>query len=142
MCRYVFSFPGTPKGGYFMLQVQVQADASSPDVQGFETSDLLPLQHWTGRKGTWLWVLGSWLARLAILHEWNRSSSRARVSPGKVRWRMFCALTILNSGLGTCLIVNSKVVTRRGLPRQSRSSVSNRTLISSSARPLCTTYWI
>lgn len=55
------------------VPVQVQADATSSDVQGLETSNLLPLQYWPGRQGPRMRLLGTRLARLAVLPPWHRS---------------------------------------------------------------------
>ena len=44
------------------------ADASSSDVQRPKASHLLPFQHRSCWQGSWVWVLGSWLESVAVLH--------------------------------------------------------------------------
>lgn len=50
------------------VPVQVQAHEADPNVQGPQALDLLPVQHGSGWKGTWSWVLAAWVEGLALLH--------------------------------------------------------------------------
>ena len=50
------------------VSLQIQADEASADVQGSETFNLLQVQHWPSRQGPWLRILGTGLARVAVLY--------------------------------------------------------------------------
>ena len=64
------------RGSEKQVQIQVQADEADQDVQGSETCPLLQVQYRTCMYGPRLWILGSWMASVALLHE------RGDLTPG------------------------------------------------------------
>jgi hypothetical protein len=55
------------------------AHETSADDEGLKALDILSFQHWSSWQGSWLWVLGSRLASMVILHEGNRATLGAMV---------------------------------------------------------------
>ena len=84
----VYFLPRGTADGY--LQVQVQADEADPHVQRPQTRHLLPLQHWRCGQGPRLRLLGSHLARLALLPQRLVIASLATKSSISVMGGVFC----------------------------------------------------
>lgn len=64
------------------------AHETSPHDEGSEAFDLLPIQYWPCRQRSWMWVLGSGMARLVVLHAWDSAFAREMVSSLVIRRRI------------------------------------------------------
>ncbi len=82
MYRYKYKVTKLTCSGWFRFFVNdplLIVDASSAHDEGLETSDLLPIQYWSGRQRARMWFLGPWLASVVVFHAWNCPTSRAMV---------------------------------------------------------------
>ena len=112
-------------------------EASAHD-QGFKAPDLLAVQHRPYCQGSWLWILGSRLACVVILHVWNHSSVGKMDRLWYLLFLVKC-LTGVYTGCVICLLDSSRVGTIKWLLRRLQSRVLNLTTISGYVRPSCTT---
>ena len=60
---------------HWHVPIQVQTHAAGPNDEGPEASHLLSLQYRSRWQGSWCWLLGSWLACLALLYAWRCTTS-------------------------------------------------------------------